>query len=134
MGLALQQAERFNHNYVGTEHLLLGLVTDQGCLGARVLVSLGIELNKTRSAVEFVIGRGDRIVLGDIGLTPRAKIVIELAADEARRLKHNDIGTEHLLLGLVREGEGIAAGILESLGLNLQKTRQGTVEILKMVN
>ncbi len=92
--------------------------------------TLGVELNKVRSAVEFIIGRGDRIVLGDIGLTPRAKKVIELAVDEARRLNHHYIGTEHLLLGLVREGEGIAAGVLESLGVNLDKVRSTTIQIL----
>ena len=83
-----------------------------------------------RSAVEFIIGRGDRIVLGEIGLTPRAKKVIELAVDEARRLNHHYIGTEHLLLGLVREGEGIAAGVLESLGVNLEKVRTQTIQVL----
>jgi len=87
-------------------------------------------LNKVRSAVEFIIGRGDRIVLGEIGLTPRAKKVIELAVDEARRLNHHYIGTEHLLLGLVREGEGIAAGVLESLGVNLEKVRTQTIQVL----
>src|SRR5207248_11664555 len=86
--------------------------------------NFGVELNKVRSAVEFIIGRGDRMVIGDISLTPRAKKVIELAVEEARRLNHNYIGTEHLLLGLVREGEGIAAGVLESLGVNLEKVRQ----------
>jgi ATP-dependent Clp protease ATP-binding subunit ClpC len=83
-----------------------------------------------RSAVEFIIGRGDRIVRGDIGLTPRSKRVIELAVDEVRRLKSNQLGTEHLLLGLVREGEGIAAGVLESLGINLRKARAATVDVL----
>ena len=83
----------------------------------KVLSNLGVELNKVRSAVEFIIGRGNRMVIGDVNLTPRAKKVIELAVEEARRLNHNYIGTEHLLLGLVREGEGIAAGVLESLGV-----------------
>ena len=109
----------FNHNYIGTEHILLGLVREGDGVAAKVLSNLGVELNKVRSAVEFIIGRGDRTVLGEIGLTPRAKKVIELAVDEARRLGHSYIGTEHLLLGLVREGEGIAAGVLESLGVNL---------------
>jgi len=96
-----------------------------------VLNNLGIELNKVRSAVEFIIGRGDRMVMGEIGLTPRAKRVIELAVDEARRLNHHYIGTEHLLLGLVREGEGIAAGVLESLGVSLEKVRAQVIEVLK---
>jgi ATP-dependent Clp protease ATP-binding subunit ClpC len=95
-----------------------------------VLYNLGVEINKVRSAVEFIIGRGDRIVLGKIGLTPRAKKVLEFAADEARRLNHDSIGTEHLLLGIVREGEGIAAGILESLGVRLEKVRTETIMVL----
>ena len=109
--LAQEEAHRFNHNYIGTEHILLGLVREGDGVAAKVLGNLGVELNKVRSAVEFIIGRGDRTVLGEIGLTPRAKKVIELAVDEARRLTHSYIGTEHLLLGLVREGEGIAAGV-----------------------
>src|SRR5213596_2975798 len=128
--LAQEEAQRFNHNYIGTEHLLLGLVREGEGVAAKVLSNLGVELNKVRSAVEFIIGRGDRIVLGEIGLTPRAKKVIELAVDEARRLNHHYIGTEHLLLGLVREGEGIAAGVLESLGVNLEKVRTQTIQVL----
>ncbi|HKV85632.1 MAG TPA: ATP-dependent Clp protease ATP-binding subunit [Ktedonobacterales bacterium] len=130
LSLAQEEAQRFNHNYIGTEHLLLGLVREGDGVAAKVLNNLGVELNKVRSAVEFIIGRGDRIVLGDIGLTPRAKKVIELAVDEARRLNHHYIGTEHLLLGLVREGEGIAAGVLESLGVNLEKVRTQTIQVL----
>ena len=98
------------------------------------MVGLGVELSRVRERVEFIIGRGDRIVLGEIGLTPRAKKVIELAVDEARRLNHHYIGTEHLLLGLVREGEGIAAGTLESLGINLEKVRVQTIQILSAPN
>jgi ATP-dependent Clp protease ATP-binding subunit ClpA len=128
--LAQEEAQRFNHNYIGTEHLLLGLVREGEGVAAQVLANLGVELNKVRSAVEFIIGRGDRAVLGEIGLTPRSKKVIELSVDEARRLKHHYIGTEHLLLGLVREGEGIAAGVLESLGANLERVRQQTVRVL----
>ncbi|MCC6792329.1 MAG: AAA family ATPase, partial [Thermomicrobiales bacterium] len=128
--LAQEEAQRFNHNYIGTEHLLLGLVREGEGVAAKVLANLGVELNKVRSAVEFIIGRGDRSVVGEIGLTPRAKKVIELAVDEARRLNHHYIGTEHLLLGLVREGEGIAAGVLESLGVNLERVRAETQRIL----
>ena len=128
--LAQEEAQRFNHNYIGTEHLLLGLVREGDGVAAKVLGNLGVELGKVRSAVEFIIGRGDRAVLGEIGLTPRAKKVIELAVDEARRLNHHYIGTEHLLLGLVREGEGIAAGVLESLGVNLERVRAETTRIL----
>ena len=91
---------------------------------------MNVELPKVRTAVEFIIGRGDRPVVGEVGLTPRAKRVIELAIDEARRLGHNYIGTEHLLLGLVREGEGIAAGVLESLGVNLDKVRHEVIRVL----
>ncbi len=131
LSLAQEEAQRFNHNYIGTEHLLLGLVREGDGVAAKVLNNLGVELNKVRSAVEFIIGRGDRIVLGEIGLTPRAKKVIELAVDEARRLNHHYIGTEHLLLGLVREGEGIAAGVLESLGVNLEKVRSQTIQVLQ---
>jgi len=128
--LAQEEAQRFNHNYIGTEHLLLGLVREGDGVAAKVLANLGVELNKVRSAVEFIIGRGDRSTMGEIGLTPRAKKVIELAVDEARRLNHHYIGTEHLLLGLVREGEGIAAGVLESLGVNLERVRAETTRIL----
>jgi len=128
--LAQEEAQRFNHNYIGTEHLLLGLVREGDGVAAKVLANLGVELNKVRSAVEFIIGRGDRAVIGEIGLTPRAKKVIELAVDEARRLNHHYIGTEHVLLGLVREGEGIAAGVLESLGVNLERVRAETTRIL----
>jgi len=125
-----EEAQRFQHPYIGTEHLLLGLIRERGGVAAKVLSNLGIELNTVQSAVEFIISRGDRIVLGEIGLTPRAKKVIELAVDEARRMNHHYIGTEHLLLGLVREGEGIAAGVLESLGVNLERLRQETIRVL----
>jgi ATP-dependent Clp protease ATP-binding subunit ClpC len=128
--LAQDEAQRFNHNYIGTEHLLLGLVREGEGVAARVLENMNVELSKVRTAVEFIIGRGDRPVVGEVGLTPRAKRVIELAIDEARRLGHNYIGTEHLLLGLVREGEGIAAGVLESLGVNLDKVRHQVIHVL----
>ncbi len=130
LSLAQEEAQRLQHQYIGTEHLLLGLVREGEGVAAKVLNNLGVDLNKVRSAVEFILGHGDRIVLGEIGLTPRAKKVIELAVDEARRLNHHYIGTEHLLLGLVREGEGIAAGVLESLGVNLEKVRTQTIQVL----
>jgi len=129
--LAQEEAQRFNHNYIGTEHILLGLVREGDGVAAKVLANLGVELSKVRSAVEFIIGRGERTTRGEIGLTPRAKRVIELAVDEARRLGHSYIGTEHLLLGLLREGEGVAAGVLESLGVSLEKVRTETVRILQ---
>jgi hypothetical protein len=128
--LAQEEAKRFNHNYLGTEHLLLGLIREGDGVAAKVLRSLGVELDKVRNQVEFIIGRGDRMIVGEVGLTPRSKKVIELAVDEARRLGHHYIGTEHLLLGLVREGEGVAAGVLESLGVKLERVRTQTVKVL----
>ena len=127
LALAQRETQRFNHNYIGTEHLLLGLVRDQATVAGRVLLSLGVELNKVRNAVEFIIGRGDRSVAGDIGLTPRAKKVIELAVGEAEQLGDQAVGSEHLLLGLVREGEGIGAGILEELGIGPDQVRSAVV-------
>ena len=128
--LAQEEAQRFNHNYIGTEHILLGLVRETEGVVARVLINLGIDLNKVRAAVEFIIGRGENPVEGEIGLTPRAKKVIELAVDEARRMNHSYIGTEHLLVGLLREGEGVASGVLESLGVTLESVRSETHRVL----
>lgn len=128
--LAQEEAQRFNHNYIGTEHLLLGLVRENDGVAAKVLANMGVQLSKVRSAVEFIIGRGESMVTSELGLTPRAKKVLELAIDEARRLNHHYIGTEHLLLGLVREGEGIAAGVLESLGVNLERVRTQVMQIV----
>ncbi len=130
LSLAQEEAQRFNHNYIGTEHILLGLVRETEGVAARVLSGLSVDLTKVRSAVEFIIGRGERPAQGEIGLTPRAKKVVELAVDEARRMNHTYIGTEHLLIGLLREGEGVAAGVLESLGVNLEKVRAETHRIL----
>ncbi len=128
--LAQEEAQRFQHNYIGTEHLLLGLVSEGEGVAAKVLTNLGIRLSDVRKAVEYIIGRGDRITPGEIGLTPRAKKVIELAVDEAKLLKHQYIGTEHILLGLVREGGGIAAGVLESMGVKLERVRTETLKVL----
>src|SRR5881296_173106 len=131
LALAQDEAIRFNHNYMGTEHLLLGLVREGEGVAARALDSLGVELSKVRTAVEFTIGRGDSTTSpSEITLSPRTKKVIELATDEARKLGHSHVGTEHLLLGLVREGEGIASGILESLGLSLEKVRHQVIATL----
>lgn len=124
-----EEARDHGHNYLGTEHMLLGLVREGEGVGAKVLISLGVELDKVRSAVEYIIGRGERSISGEIGLTPRAKHVIELAVDEARRLNHNYIGTQHLLLGLLREEEGVAAGVLEVLGVSLENARAETVKL-----
>jgi len=124
--LAQEEGQRFNHHYIGTEHLLLGLLRVPESVAARVLANMNVDLSNVRMAVEFIIGRGGANP-GEVGLTPRAKRVIELAIDESRVLGHTYIGTEHLLLGLVREGEGIAAGVLESLGVSLDRVR---VEVL----
>jgi len=130
LSLAQEQAQRFDHNYIGTEHILLGLIAIGDGVGLLALRSLGVDPNKVRSAVEFIITRDDRVALGEIGLTIRAKKVVELAVDEARRLDHHYIGTEHLLLGLIREGEGIAAGVLESLGITLEQARAAVIRAL----
>ncbi|HEY51197.1 MAG TPA: ATP-dependent Clp protease ATP-binding subunit [Dehalococcoidia bacterium] len=128
--IAQEEARQMNHSYIGTEHILLGLAREEEGVAAKVLNNLGVSLNKVRSAVEFISGRGERPSAGETGLTPRAKRVIELAIDEARQLGHNYIGTEHLLLGLLREGEGVAAGVLDSLGVTLEKTRAETAQVL----
>jgi ATP-dependent Clp protease ATP-binding subunit ClpA len=128
--LAQKESQRFNHNYIGTEHLLLGLLRVEDGVAAKVLTNLSVDLLKVRSAVEFIIGRGEKSPRGEIGLTPRAKKVIELAVEEARRLNHSYIGTEHLLLGMAREGEGIAYGVLESLGVSLERVRLETARVV----
>src|SRR5579884_1443854 len=124
LALAQEEAQRFRHNYIGTEHLLLGLIREGEGIAARVLRNTGVDLADVRQAVEKIIGRGEHFVVGEIGLTPRAKKVIELAVMEARYLDHHYVGTEHLLLGLIREGEGIAAGVLENLGIKLERVRR----------
>ncbi len=133
LSLAQEEARSFQHNYIGTEHLLLGLIREKEGVAAKVLTNLGVELDKVRSSIEHIIGRGDRIVVGPVGLTPRSKKVIELSMDEARRMNHHYIGTEHLLLGLVREGEGVAAGVLASLGVRLEQVRIATTQVLSQV-
>jgi len=129
--LAQEEAQHLNHSYIGTEHILLGLLREEEGVAAKVLISLGANLGKVRSGVEFIIGRGDKPNTGEIGLTPRAKRVIELAIDEARHLGHTYIGTEHLLLGLLHEGGGVAAGVLDSFGINLEQVR---TEVTRMLN
>ena len=128
--IAQEEARQLNHSYIGTEHILLGLVREEEGVAAKVLTKLGVSLNKVRSAVEFTSSRGERPSTGETGLTPRAKKVIELAIDEARQLGHNYIGTEHLLLGLLREGEGVARGVLDSLGVTLERARAETTHTL----
>ncbi len=131
LALAQDEAIRFDHNYIGTEHLLLGLVREGEGIAAQVLGALGVDLPKVRTAVEFIIGRGDVAAsAGEIMLSPRTKKVVELAVDEAHRLGHSHIGTEHLLLGLVREGEGIALSVLESLGVSPQQVRAQVTAML----
>ena len=127
---AQDEATRFNHNYIGTEHLLLGLLREGDGIAAQVLTNLGVESRTVRNAVEFVIGRGERTVAGNFRLTPRAKRVIEFSVEEARRRGHNHIGTEHLLLGLLREGGGTGPGVLESLGVNLDEVRARVVQLI----
>jgi len=127
---AQEEAQHFNHSYIGTEHILLGLVREDEGVAAKVLMNLGVGLSKVRSAVEFIIERSEKPSAGEIGLTPRAKRVIELAIDEARSLGHNYIGTEHLLLGLLREGEGIATSVLDSFGISLERARSEVVRVI----
>src|SRR5712691_4969110 len=131
LALAQDEAIRFNHNYIGTEHLLLGLVREGEGVAARVLDSLGVELSKARTAVEFIVGRGDSTTSpSEITLSPRTKTVIALGIDEARKLGHSHVGTEHLLLGLVREGQSVGAGVIESLGVSLEQIRHRVIEVL----
>jgi ATP-dependent Clp protease ATP-binding subunit ClpA len=134
LAIAHEEAFRLKLNYVGTEHLLLGLVREGQSIAARVLDSLGIELSKVRTAVEFIIGAGDDSALpktpSELMMSPRTKKVIELAIDESRRLGQSHVGPEHLLLGLVREGQGIASGVIESLGVTLEKVRQQLLSTL----
>jgi L-ribulose-5-phosphate 4-epimerase len=130
LSLAQEEAQRLNHNYIGTEHLLLGLTLQTDSVAAKVLSNYSVEPDKVRAAVESVIGKGTQPISRELGLTPRAKKVIELAVDEARRHRHHYIGTEHLLIGIMREDEGVAAGILKSFGVDLEKVRTETLRIL----
>jgi ATP-dependent Clp protease ATP-binding subunit ClpC len=127
---AQEEAQHFGHSYIDTEHILLGLVSEEDGVASKVLNNLGVPASKIRAAIEFVVGRGERSAVNEVGLTPRAKKVIELAVDEARRLNHSYIGTEHLLLGLLREHEGTASGVLESFGITLEKVQAETNSIL----
>lgn len=130
LNFAQEEAQSFQHSYIGTEHLLLGLIREGGGVAAQVLNSLGADANRVRQAVEAIIGRGDHPVSGLVGLTPRSKKVIEYAVDEARRFDHHYIGTEHLLLGLLREKEGVAAHVLDSLSVNFEETHQAIIQVL----
>jgi ATP-dependent Clp protease ATP-binding subunit ClpA len=125
--LAQEEAVRLKHNHLGTEHLLLGLVHEGQGVGAKALESLGIQLEAVRAQVEEIIGQGQRAPTGHIPFTPRAKKVLELSLREAKQLGHDYIGTEHILLGLIREGEGVAAQLLVKLGADLSRTRRQVV-------
>jgi ATP-dependent Clp protease ATP-binding subunit ClpC len=128
--LAQEEARMLQHNYIGTEHLLLGLIHEGEGVAAKALESLGIGLDAVRQQVEEIIGRGQHAPSGHIPFTPRAKKVLELALREAIQLGHNYIGTEHILLGLIREGDGVAAQVLVRLGADLNRTRQRVIEVL----
>ena len=128
--LAQDEARMLNHDYIGTEHLLLGLIGEGEGVAARALESLGISLDALRQQVEQVIGRGQQAPSGHIPFTPRAKKVMELALREANDLGHSYIGTEHILLGLIREGDGVAAGVLTGLGADRPRVRQQVTQLL----
>src|SRR6201991_908776 len=131
MALANQEAQRFNHEYIGTEHILLGLVKEGSGVGATVLKNLDIDLRKVRLEVEKLVKSGpDMVTMGKLPQTPRAKKVIEYAIEEARNLNHNYVGTEHLLLGLLREHDGVAAQVLMNLGLKLEEVREEVLNLL----
>jgi hypothetical protein len=128
--LAQEEARLLNHNYIGTEHILLGLIHEGEGVAAKALESLGISLEAVRAQVEEIIGQGQSAPTGHIPFTPRAKKVLELSLREALQLGHNYIGTEHILLGLIREGEGVAAQVLVGLGAGLDRVRQQVVQLL----
>jgi ATP-dependent Clp protease ATP-binding subunit ClpC len=131
IALAREEAGRLGHDYIGTEHLLLGLIREGGGVAAAVLENLSVDLERVRLEVEkLVVIGGGTLTLGEVPFTPRAKKVLELSVEEAQSLSHNYIGTEHLLLGLIREGEGVAAKVLESLGAKLERAREITINLL----
>ena len=131
MGLARQEAQRFNHEYIGTEHILLGLIQEGSGVAANVLRNLDLDLEKIRREVETIVHSGPPMVsMGQLPFTPRAKKVLELSVEEATNLGHNYIGTEHLLLGLIRENDGVAAQVLTTLGLKLEEVREEVLELL----
>jgi ATP-dependent Clp protease ATP-binding subunit ClpC len=128
--LAQEEARMLNHNYIGTEHILLGLIHEGEGVAAKALESLGIALEAVRQQVEEIIGQGQQAPSGHIPFTPRAKKVLELSLREALQLGHNYIGTEHILLGLIREGEGVAAQVLVKLSADLNRVRQQVTQML----
>ena len=128
--LAQEEARMLNHNYIGTEHILLGLIHEGEGVAAKALEALNISLEGVRAQVEEIIGQGQQAPSGHIPFTPRAKKVLELSLREALQLGHNYIGTEHILLGLIREGEGVAAQVLVKLGADLNRVRQQVIQLL----
>lgn len=129
--IAQEEAKRLNHDYVGTEHILLGLIALGEGVAAQVLINLGIDVRRVRSEIEKIVGTGDNVMLlGEIPFTPRAKKVLEYAVEEAQNMAHNYVGTEHLLLGLIREEEGVAARVLENLGCRLDVVREEVIALL----
>src|SRR5262249_37474717 len=131
MQLANQEAQRFNHEYIGTEHVLLGLIKEGSGVAANVLKNLDVDLRKIRLEVEKLVQSGpDMVTMGKLPQTPRAKKVIEYSMEEARHLNHNYVGTEHILLGLLREQEGVAAQVLMNLGLKLEEVREEVLILL----
>jgi ATP-dependent Clp protease ATP-binding subunit ClpC len=128
--LAQDEARMLEHNYIGTEHILLGLIHEGDGVAAKALQSLGISLDAVRQQVEQIIGRGQQAPSGHIPFTPRAKKVLELSLREALQLGHDYIGTEHILLGLIREGDGVAAQVLVKLGADLNRVRQQVIQLL----
>ena len=131
MSFARQEAMKFNHEYIGTEHILLGLVQEGSGVAANVLKNMNIDLEKIRHEVEKIVKTGPSMVtMGQLPFTPRAKKVLELSMEEASQLSHNYIGTEHLLLGLIRENEGIAAQVMMNLGVKLEEVREEVLEFL----
>jgi len=128
--LAQEEARMLNHNYIGTEHILLGLIHEGEGVAAKALESMNISLDAVREQVQEIIGQGQAAPTGHIPFTPRAKKVLELSLREALQLGHNYIGTEHILLGLIREGEGVAAQVLQKLGADLNRVRQTVIQLL----
>jgi ATP-dependent Clp protease ATP-binding subunit ClpC len=128
--LAQEEARMLNHSFIGTEHILIALIDEGDGVGAKALESLGISLDTVRQQVEEIIGQGQQAPSGHIPFTPRAKKVLQLSLREAEQLGHNYIGTEHILLGLIREGDGVAAQVLVKQGADLNRARQQVIQLL----
>lgn len=130
LSLAQEEARRLRHNYIGTEHLLLGLMMEEKCAASKVLRNLGLDPRQVQMMVERISEPGRYTFLGKINLTPRTKRVIELAVDEAKKMGHHYIGTEHLLLGLVKEGEGVAIEVLKHLGISPERVQEEATKVM----